>query len=104
MHNVLAIPAFQRIVTQDAAGAPVVSPKTGVGTGGQTFTPPVGATALVFTPSADAYYGEVSGLAQYSLAKSGVLTKLPCLCGTPIYIGAATGTITIDFHFEVLSS
>ena len=96
------------IALQDGAVTPVVSPKTGITTA-QKFTPPSGALAMIFQASAACRYGDnqyLNGSATNKGYKSGQALSdisVPCFNQAPIYIAAETGTITVDFLFELLN-
>ena len=92
---------------QDGATVPVVSPKTGITTA-QAFTPPPNALAMIFQASAACRYGNNSyldGSAANKGYKSGQALSdisVPCFSGQTIYIAAETGTIAVDFMFEMM--
>jgi hypothetical protein len=96
------------IAVQDGALVPVVSPKTGITTA-QMFTPPSGAVAMIFQASAACRYGDnryLDGTAAGKGYKSGGAltdTSVPCANNKPIFIAAETGTIAVDFLFEMMN-
>ena len=96
------------IALQDGAGVPVVSPKTGI-TKAQAFTPPLGAVAFIFQASAACRYGDniyLDGTAAGKGYKSaGALsdTSVPCANNKPIFIAAESGSINVDFLFEMMN-
>ena len=97
-----------KIAVQDGAATPIVSPKTGITTA-QVFTPPAGAIAMIFRASAACRYGDnayLDGTASgkgYKSADALTDTSVPCANQAPIYIAAETGTIAVDFLFEMLN-
>lgn len=93
---------------QDAAGTPVISPKTSLGTTPQLFTVPAGAVTFIFQCSAAGRYGDNSTLdgsgtgKGYKVANASTDCRVGCAGMTSIWVRAESGTITCDFMFEVI--
>lgn len=102
------LPYASKIMTQDGAATPIVSPKTGITTA-QVFTPPVGAVAMIFQASAACRYGDNATLDGSTVfkgyKKGGALTdtSISCVAGQNIYIAAESGSIDVDFMFEIVN-
>lgn len=98
----------RRILCEDATGTPIISPKTAVPVTPLLFTRPSNAVAFVFRASATAYYGEnatLDGSATgkgYHTASANVDCVVPCAGMTGVYVRAASGTVTVDFHWELM--
>ena len=105
----MPIPNSVGVVNQDGSDTPVVSPATSITTTAKDFIPPAGAVAFIFQATAACRYGNNAVLdgsaANKGYKKGGALTdtSVPCANKAPIYIRAETGSIDVDFHFEVLS-
>jgi len=114
--NLNAIQVGDRIVTQDAASTPKVSPYTVGASTATGFTIPNDrtngfGTAFVFKADADLRYGlnsTLDGAAAdqgYMKADANVDTVVPCATGDMIYLLKDTaGTATVYFFFETLRS
>lgn len=107
-NNAIQVPSTWQ--PYDGASSPVLSPKTNIGTSGsaQAFTPPAGALYFIFQSSAAAFVGLGATLDGSTAAKSykkvAATTdyRIPCAAGTVIYICAASGTVDVDFFFEMI--
>lgn len=104
-----AIPLAAKLQFEDGTGTPVVSPKTAVGTTPQAFVVPAKAVSLTFRTSADARYGDNATLdgsgtgKGYKTASGGSDVFYPCANAGTVYIRAETGTVTVEFLFEMLN-
>lgn len=95
------------LLFQDATGTPIVSPKTSVGTTAQAFVVPAGGVNMVFRGTAALRYGKTSTLDGsagngYRKASANSDVVYPCSNVTTLYIRAESGTVDVDFHFELL--
>lgn len=103
------IPFAGSIVTQDAAATPVVSPKTTIGVTPQSFKTPANAIYFIFRSTAACRYGDNSTLdgggayRGYKKASAGGDVMIPCSGISELYIRAESGTVDVDFHYEVLA-
>jgi len=97
-----------KIQTYDATtGTVITSPKTGVTTVPLAFVTPPNAVVFTFKSTADCRYGDNATLdgsagKGYKKGTSSVDIRVPCNSMSSVYIRAETGTVDIDFFFEVL--
>jgi hypothetical protein len=101
------MPIASTIVLQDAAGTPIVSPKTTVGVAAQIFTVPAKAIAMVYSATGATRFGltaTLDGAAGQGYKKGLASTDItvPCRDAAAIYIRAEAGTVDIDFLFQTL--
>jgi len=94
-----------KIVLQDGNSIP--SPKTAIGTNAFQFSRPADAVIFTFRVTGDTRYGDNSVLDGtpghgYKRARSGSDITIPCNSMPSIYVRAESGTIDVDFYFEVL--
>lgn len=115
LSGTLAVDADFRIIQiagdflcEDGAASPVISPKTSIGTTPQKLTVPDNALICVLKGSAAIRYGEnatLDGSATgkgYRTAAANTEVEVPVTKMSQLYVSAATGTVTVDFHFERL--
>ena len=104
--NLNPIPVACDILTQDATGTPIDSPKSLTTTAVFTFVPPPGALVMVGRSAAAVRYGDnvtLDGTANegYMLASGSETFRVPCADGGSIYVrNDATGTNNFYFFFE----
>lgn len=100
----------QKLTFIDAAGTPVYSPKTSVGTTPQAFVVPTNAVNMIIRCDAAFRYGDNATLSgastttAYMIGGSGADTIYPVagLNGSSVYVKAESGTVTVSFMFEML--
>ena len=92
----------------DATPTPIYSPKTSVGTTAVEFVTPANAVTMIFRCSAAGRYGPQATLTgastatAYKVADSSVDIKYPVGNTSSVFIRAETGTITVDFMYEMV--
>ena len=94
-----------KVVFQD--GGSTISPKTAIGTNPFEIVSPDNAVVLTFRPTGDIRYGDNGTLDGtlghgYKKASSGADITIPCNSMPSIYVRAESGTVDVDFYFEVL--
>ncbi len=106
--NNVGIQAPRLLQFQDATATPIVSPKTSIGTTPQAFVVPTGAVTMIFSGSATIRYGDNSTLdgsaanKGYKLGQASTDQRYACAGVSTIYIAANSGTVTVDFMFEIV--
>ena len=94
----------------DASGTAIYSPKTSVGTTAVEFVTPANAAFMVFRCSAASRYGPQATLTgastatAYKVGDALVDIRYPVANVASVFIRAETGTLTVDFMYEMVGA